>query len=317
MLSRCKHRRFSMYKRRAYCIASCSRRPHRCGRVPLEKGAYINERPGRFDGITAWKAAYDSGHQEVLSLLERAGANRILEDVLDIDPENPTGWTFVYLHESNSFSGVTSMKRGSSPNGFPDMPLYKIRQFVHPRSQSPRELDEWSPLQLAARAGDEFLVKELMDDGVDVNENPCMLKGRTALQAAAEYGHDAVISQLIAAGGDVNTPPAKIDGRTALEAASAEGHLVVVRCLLAAGARPDQSPEQGSPSALWLAAAGGHLAVVEELLKHGADLNLRGSGVDQRSAAEVARDSNFEYIAHTLARSSSSPSNENNGPSRS
>lgn len=109
------------------------------------------------------------------------------------------------------------------------------------------------PLQIAASAGRDELVKKLLAAGANPDERT--KDGDSALIAAASHGHVAIVKRLLAAGADV-------DGRgahrmTALLVAASNGHVEVVHALLEAGADRRMRSESDQ-KAIDLARAAGH-----------------------------------------------------------
>ncbi len=56
----------------------------------------------------------------------------------------------------------------------------------------------------ATRRGDEYLVRSLLDEGVDVNSRERTVLGLTALHIATYSGFESIVSLLIERGADVN-----------------------------------------------------------------------------------------------------------------
>ena len=122
----------------------------------------------------------------------------------------------------------------------------------------------------AAAAGDELLVKALLDRGAPVNAlgpdvagdlSYLALQMSTPLQEAAENGHAEVVTLLIAHGAWLDAQCC--DSDTPLGLAARNGHLGVAKLLLRAGADPLRSGSNGTP--LQLARAAGHTEIVKLL----------------------------------------------------
>ena len=127
-------------------------------------------------------------------------------------------------------------------------------------------------LREACRAGNLERVRQLIQDGQDVNRGD--RNGDTPLMWAALNGHDQVVQELIRAGADVN---GKDDNkRTALQYASYWGHSSVVKTLAEAGANLNVQDWRGV-TPLMEAAAEGHANVVVELIRAGADVSVVSS----------------------------------------
>lgn len=126
----------------------------------------------------------------------------------------------------------------------------------------------------AAFNGDVEAVRAAIADGTDVNRllvvRSDQMDQATPLMIAAYAGQTAVARALLDAGADVNmTSPGT--GDNALVVASLGGHVEVVRLLLEVGAGPNARVSSTKP--LWCAVWGGHRDVVEVLLKAGANVN--------------------------------------------
>ncbi|XP_043937777.1 ankyrin repeat domain-containing protein 11 isoform X2 [Protopterus annectens] len=96
-------------------------------------------------------------------------------------------------------------------------------------------------LHRAAIRGDARRIKELINEGADVNVKD--FAGWTALHEACNRGYYDVAKQLLAAGAEVNTKG--LDDDAPLHDASNNGHYKVVKLLLRYGANPNQSNRKG------------------------------------------------------------------------
>ena len=85
------------------------------------------------------------------------------------------------------------------------------------------------PLLDAAMIGNEKLVRNLINEGVDVNSRDS--RGKTALIWAARYGH-AKVAKILLESSDINVKEKDEDGTTALILAAMYGHENVTRLLL-------------------------------------------------------------------------------------
>lgn len=152
-------------------------------------------------------------------------------------------------------------------------------------------VDKFTPLQAAARRGNERLVRLLLGVGSNVNSRACRGQGgqhsHTALQAICfwdtateeEYDRKRRICQLIIShGADTNGAPARVGGYTALQYAAMAGHLEIAALLLRNGARvnaPSGRPD--GKLALDLAVGFGRLDMVKFLLNANALSSFRGA----------------------------------------
>ena len=130
-----------------------------------------------------------------------------------------------------------------------------------------------TPLYLASEAGDQDVVYQLLNDGVDPSFKE--LNGRTALHVASSNGWVEVVKILLEAGA-VATSQTE-DGWTPLHFASENGNLDVVNNLLEAGT-DIRARTNDKWTALHIAALNGHVAVVGQLLQDGAEVNATTTG---------------------------------------
>jgi ankyrin repeat protein len=89
---------------------------------------------------------------------------------------------------------------------------------------------------------------------------------------AAKNGNDDVVSELINNGVDVNT--IDFTGSTALIYAADRGKLSIVKKLVTAGANLNIKNNKGQ-SSCWVAAGSGHADILTELITHGGDPNAK------------------------------------------
>lgn len=125
----------------------------------------------------------------------------------------------------------------------------------------------------AAEAGDIRRVKELIDQGVDVNKPTDEMLGidhKTPLYLAAINGHTDIVQLLIANGADINL--LNEYGETTLHKAAEEGNEGAVTMLLDMGAKLNLQDCDGL-TPLLAAAQWGKTAIVRILLDRGASIN--------------------------------------------
>ncbi len=137
----------------------------------------------------------------------------------------------------------------------------------------------------AARAGDESMVKKLLEKGVDIQSQGLQNhETDTALHLASINGKEATVRLLLSKGADVHAKSEK--GWTALHQAVYCGNKQVVELLLEKGADICAKSEKGW-TALYQAACCDNKQVVELLLKNGADVYAKteGGGTALRQAA--------------------------------
>ena len=164
-----------------------------------------------------------------------------------------------------------------------------------------------TPLQFAAKNGNESIVKCLLSHGAEVNSDaaedsfkPLMhaankgyttvaqllmqyevnfrqsnAEGQTALHLAAQNGHQDTTKLLLERAPDLAATDQL--GRTALHLASLNGHAEIVKTLVQSGPNSGiDTQDDGDETPLSLASKKGHLSAVEVLLECGARVNSTG-----------------------------------------
>ncbi|BCR94918.1 uncharacterized protein AKAW2_11964A [Aspergillus luchuensis] len=133
-------------------------------------------------------------------------------------------------------------------------------------------------LRYAARAGDATLVRQYLDEGLDVNSHAKVSDHPIALQSAIKGGHTALVHELLSRGADPNLESHFL---TPLRAAVDVGSFELTQVLINAGARVD------CHRALQSALSQKRKDLVDFLLQNGADThrNLRDAvrGADLRA----------------------------------
>ncbi|RYC80252.1 hypothetical protein BFJ63_vAg16865 [Fusarium oxysporum f. sp. narcissi] len=122
------------------------------------------------------------------------------------------------------------------------------------------------------RHGNIELVKELVDEGTDVNDyDPAIVYNRSPLQLAIELEHSSIVHYLIEKQADINAPPSFSEGATALQFAAIKGHMGIAKLLLDRDARINaRGSRRRGRTALEAAAEYGRLDMLELLLHRGA-----------------------------------------------
>ncbi|KFZ12211.1 hypothetical protein V502_07220 [Pseudogymnoascus sp. VKM F-4520 (FW-2644)] len=134
--------------------------------------------------------------------------------------------------------------------------------------------DEYSqtPLQYAAEAGQEAVVKLLLDHKAEVDSKDGY--DQTPLSWAAQNGHEAVVKLLLEQMAEVDSKDE--DSRTPLSWAAKNGHEAMVKLLLETGkAKVDSKNIKDGETPLSWAAEGGHEAVAKLLLEQKAKVDLK------------------------------------------
>ena len=213
---------------------------------------------------------------------------RFMRMRVDINARDFSGWTA--LHYWASGEGTRNAGRLLLESG----------AELTARAKGPKQ---WTPLLLAAAAGQAKAAEDFLAKDADVNARDG--SRRTPLHLAADYGHATVVKVLLDHKPDL-TAKTKYDGNLAIHLASEQGFEQVISVLLAGGAKVDalndfeQTPlilaaEMNQPKAarvllekganvhtltahgmpLHIAAREGSTRLVELLLEYGAPVNAR------------------------------------------
>jgi ankyrin repeat protein len=202
---------------------------------------------------------------------------------------NPTPWQWARLTPNAQGmdpllpAGVDAALLQAATKGQWAQALKLVRQ----QQANPNVQDEWhtSPLALAARAGQEELVRELLLHGA--NPNVTGADGYTPLGAAAQSGQAGVVRSLLKAGARRDAPGAT--GQSPLHLACAAGRLTVIDALLRAGADP-ALPNTHGQHGLDVAAYHGQAAALQRLVAAGLPLSTPDErGLNALHAAALGR----------------------------
>ena len=156
-----------------------------------------------------------------------------------------------------------------------------------------------SPVADAAMNGDLEAVRELLEEGADVNL--AQGDGMTALHWAAEAGDVEMVGVLLYAGAKLEGVT-RIGDYTPLHVASEAGHGEVVRALLEAGADVEARRAFAGTTPLHFAAASGSVSSIDALVEFGADIDARESEWGQTPLIFAAYLNRVEAVKMLLAR---------------
>ncbi|XP_069595056.1 ankyrin repeat domain-containing protein 11 [Ranitomeya imitator] len=166
-------------------------------------------------GISGIRAGYPLSERQQVALLMQMTAEECANSPVDTTPKHPS----------------QSVGQKGTPTS-----ASKTKDKVNKRNERGE-----TRLHRAAIRGDARRIKELINEGADVNVKD--FAGWTALHEACNRGYYDVAKQLLAAGAEVNTKG--LDDDTPLHDASNNGHFKVVKLLLRYGGNPHQSNRRG------------------------------------------------------------------------
>ncbi len=243
-----------------------------CVRALLEAGADKDAKDE--NGVTALIKASINGHESCVRALLEAGADK---DAKDKDAETALILASMEGHEScaqalldagadkdaKSNDGVTALMIASENDH--ESCVQMLVKAGADMSGSTR-----AEFMKAAKNGDMCRVKELLENGVDIETKGGY--GKTALMNASSEGHESCVQALLDAGADIEAK--ENEGMTALIYASDKGHDSCVQALLAADADKEAEDNDGC-TALIQASLGGHESCVRVLLDAGADIEAK------------------------------------------
>ncbi|XP_063293710.1 ankyrin repeat domain-containing protein 11 [Pelobates fuscus] len=167
-------------------------------------------------GLSGIRAGYPLSERQQVALLMQMTAEESANSPVDTTPKHPS---------------QSAVGQKGTPNS-----ASKTKDKVNKRNERGE-----TRLHRAAIRGDARRIKELINEGADVNVKD--FAGWTALHEACNRGYYDVAKQLLAAGAEVNTKG--LDDDTPLHDASNNGHFKVVKLLLRYGGNAHQSNRRG------------------------------------------------------------------------
>ncbi|TWW60438.1 Ankyrin-1 [Takifugu flavidus] len=199
------------------------------------------------------------------------------------------------LHKPNYITAVLQF-----PLHFPT--LLPLERSNFSSTFASREADAGNSFLRAARSGNLDKALDHIKNGIDINT--ANQKGNTALHIAALAGQEQVVTELVNYGANVNAQSQK--GFTPLYMAAQENHLEVVKFLLENGANQSIPTEDGF-TPLAVALQQGHENVVALLINYGTKgkvrlpaLHIAARNDDTRTAAVLLQnDPNPDVLSKT------------------
>ena len=217
----------------------------------IDEGANVNQADTR--GVTPLWVAAQEGQLDVAQLLLDRGA--------EVNRPNIYGVTPLHIAVHNGHREIVDLLREAQDRTEKTEPETDKINIIA------KKMD--NTLRNAIYENDVKLVKELIDEGADVNK-ALTTDGDTPLCIAARYGQLDVAQLLLDRGAEVN----KADryGSTPLYIAARYGQLAVAELLLDKGAEVNLANTYGA-TPLWIAVQEGKLDVAKLLIDKGADVN--------------------------------------------
>lgn len=151
----------------------------------------------------------------------------------------------------------------------------------------------WSAMMIAASKGNMEILKLLIEKGAAADQKN--LQGQTPLIFAAHWGHADVVSLLIEQGVNVNLQ--MNDGWTALIDSISMDHTEVAEILIKSGADLNAKSKNGW-TALMAAAYNNNAEIVNLMIENGADVNARDDM--NRTALDVAKKEGHQEMVNLL-----------------
>jgi ankyrin repeat protein len=267
----------------------------------LERGAKVDEARGP-SGETALATACANGHESVVKMLLRAGADprrgtplrsALIGRFPDIArmlliatlPEGRAGELLRAVAEGDAertrslLAAGTPATTGEPETKWPALLLACFwgavncaRALLAAGADANAGRDRWTPLALALVAHDETLTEALLARGADPNGS--MERGPKLLLFAISEGLTGIVDRLLAAGARPTTP---IHGGKAIHLAASLGSTPSLKALLHAGAGIETKDDRGR-TPLVRAVKGNRALAVAAFIEAGADVGVRWDG---------------------------------------
>ncbi|XP_062568353.1 uncharacterized protein LOC134230535 [Saccostrea cucullata] len=243
-------------------------------RVMRGQEVLVNERKKEYSvRVISWVIYYK--HNQILQfILEQTDLNKETQSELFTNSLNPDLSLITEEGENNKNTEQYRLLVLSCYSG--DLEIVRRILKYFNRSINSRALTNINyehfiydtPLTIACMEGHINVVKELIEEGADINHQG---EYNTPLTAACEGGHISVVKELIQAGADINL---RGEFNTPLVTACECGHKSIVTELIEMGA--DVNPQTQLDSPLTTACVGGEMSLIKELIQAGADVNPQG-----------------------------------------
>lgn len=262
----------------------------------IDAGADVNVVYGQYGH--ALLAAINRGHHEIVQMLVDKGAKvdgkseRYWDAFVKAAEEGNQKTVQILIdHGVNDQQGLGYILAGVAGLGNEE----RIRQLINDGADVNEGAGEitYPAILNASAQGDPKIVKLLLDHGADVNVR-CEYDG-SALMAALYYEHQEAARMLIDNGADIDVQDK--NGNSALHAAAANGYQEIVQLLIDKGIDINAQYGQGI-NALVDAIDGGHQEIVQLLIDNG--VNIHAIDTDGRTALDVATTRGHEEIVKML-----------------
>ena len=190
----------------------------------------------------------------------------------------------------------------ASKNGHTDVVRYLLSDPKGKESISLKDNSyHWTPLVWAAGKGHLEITKLLLEAGADpenYREEKRWWQAGALGVSASKRGNEWVVKELIKAGADVNRVGGESGRITALHAAAAQGNAHVVDAILATGRCDTEVRDGNTATALMLACRGGHVRCARLLMDRGC--NYRNQTQGGWTGLMYASEGGFDKIVYRM-----------------